>query len=189
MRKQKKNKQQNKQLLVFFFAIILLAVALSLDSQIMSLVSLIKTPFLNTIFSWIFFVEKEIIFYPLIIFSTTIILLLKDKRKIVLYGLNLIIIAIIGLTLKFVVARPRPNLSSNHSFPSGHSALLFASLPFLKSKGLCLAWFILSCVFVSARIWMGMHYPSDIIAGAILGYYIPLLVQKIAIRLSKESKN
>lgn len=173
----------NKNLTIFCVAFASFILALVFDHQIMLLISIIKNPFIDKVFSLLFFIEKDILFYPLIILITTLAILFqhngKISRKISIYILSLIVITIISFLLKFIIARPRPNLYSKHSFPSGHSALLFASLPFLKNKLVTVIWLILSCILVLVRIWVGMHYLSDIIAGAIIGYYIPFIVQKI----------
>jgi undecaprenyl-diphosphatase len=170
---------KHKRLVIFCTAIIAFILALIFDSQILAFIELINCPCADSFFSVLMFIEKEIIFYPLVILSTLIILFTKDKKKILPYIISLAIVAIIGLSLKAIVARPRPNNMSIHSFPSGHTALAFASLSFFKNKILKVIWIILACVFVLARVWTNMHYLSDVIAGALLGYYIPIVITKI----------
>lgn len=175
----------DKGLTVFCIAIALFILALIFDAQIISLIALIKNPGLDTIFSWLLFIQRDIIFYPLIILITSIILFPKERKKIHQYIFSLVIVAALGIALKFIVDRPRPNLSSNHSFPSGHSLLLFTSLSFFKNKTLRIIWFIFSCLLLLARVWFNLHYPSDIIAGAIIGYYAPLIIHKFVSRKHK----
>jgi membrane-associated phospholipid phosphatase len=99
------------------------------------------------------------------------------------------LVAVAGFSLlKRVFRRPRPNLSMpgiearfdspgtesfEYSFPSGHTAVAFAlatswslSHPkvFVVVPGV--AWAAATGV---SRVWMGDHYPSDVIAGAVLG--------------------
>lgn len=175
----------NKNLTIFCIAIALFLLALIFDSQVVSFIASIKNPCLDTIFLWFLFIERDIIFYPLIILITAIVLFPKERSKIHRYIFSLALVAIFGLALKFIVGRPRPNFSSNHSFPSGHSILLFASLPFFKNKTLRIIWLVLSCLLLIARLWGGLHYLSDIIAGAIIGYYGPIMINKLVSRKHK----
>jgi len=66
------------------------------------------------------------------------------------------------------------------SFPSTHAAILFSMLPFFeeeypRAKYLWIAFAIIVC-FV--RIYLQVHYVSDIIFGAIIGYSIGFLLTK-----------
>lgn len=97
----------------------------------------------------------------------------------------LLISRIIGI----LVARPRPFESGQikelffhrptYSFPSDHAAFLFAvSLSFWLSgyKKLSIFSFILAIIISFARIAAGIHYPLDIIVGAVLGIIVAWLV-------------
>jgi len=87
------------------------------------------------------------------------------------------------------INRPRPFESSGvheilfhrptYSFPSDHAAFLFAlSFSFWLSgyKKLATVVFIASLLIGAARIAVGVHFPSDIISGAILGIFIARLI-------------
>ena len=92
--------------------------------------------------------------------------------------------------IRFFYHRPRPFLafdidplftSSSFSFPSGHASLFFALSFFLfffsrKVGGLMLFLSFLVGVF---RVVSGVHYPSDILGGIILGFLSALLVYKL----------
>lgn len=95
--------------------------------------------------------------------------------------------AIIGMGAKYLFARPRPDLveplihTYTPSFPSGHamtSMVFFLSLAVLtaplfkqaKARRAVLAMAIISSVLVGgSRIVLGVHWPTDIIAGWLLG--------------------
>lgn len=86
----------------------------------------------------------------------------------------------IGSPIRFFFPRPRPFLSyhvhqliAEHapSFPSGHALFFFgfSMVAFAYDRKLGILCLVLSTFIVLARVAAGIHYPSDIIAGAVLG--------------------
>ncbi len=75
------------------------------------------------------------------------------------------------LTHKLISASPAQNLES---FPSGHTILFFALSTVIYSfnKKLGIFFFICSTLMGTARIFVGVHWPSDILAGAVLGIIV-----------------
>lgn len=69
------------------------------------------------------------------------------------------------------------------SFPSGHAATAFASSVVLiyRERGL-LRWLpcLLAILIAFSRIYVGVHYPLDVLGGAIVGTLIALLVSILA---------
>ncbi|MDI6878736.1 MAG: phosphatase PAP2 family protein [Desulfitobacteriaceae bacterium] len=91
--------------------------------------------------------------------------------------------------LKNLVARPRPFLtladarvlvekSNQFSFPSGHTTTSFApALAFYrKNRAVGRAALILAACIGFSRIYVGVHYPLDVLGGALLGAGVGLLV-------------
>jgi undecaprenyl-diphosphatase len=67
---------------------------------------------------------------------------------------------------------------SGYSFPSGHAAFYFAlsMAVYLYNKKLGLAFFAASLVMGIARIYVGVHWPSDILGGILVGVVTALVV-------------
>lgn len=94
--------------------------------------------------------------------------------------ISIVILAIIVLGIKFTIRRRRPEgewgaiyrNTDPHSFPSGHAAraILIAILAIsLGPTWLALILVIWAPLVVFARVAMGLHYLSDVIAGTVLG--------------------
>jgi undecaprenyl-diphosphatase len=67
------------------------------------------------------------------------------------------------------------------SFPSNHAAAAFAvaaSIWLWRRKD-GWVWFILAAIIGFSRIWCGIHYPMDIVGGAILGVLIAVVIGKL----------
>lgn len=117
-----------------------------------------------------------------------------DKKFGIFVGTNIITALVLNPMVKNVFLRRRPYLdvagveclrpisdgadlsdlaSQGYSFPSGHStsaAAVYTSLPFYRKKGWLIAIAILLPLAVGiSRVCLGVHYPTDVIAGWLLG--------------------
>lgn len=116
----------------------------------------------------------------------------SEKIRIFLVTISSIVVARLGVAeiIRFFYHRPRPflvleahKLISNSdwfysdkewSFPSGHSAFFFAmaTAVYLYNKKWGIAFFIAAILMNISRIIAGVHYPSDILGGAVVGIIV-----------------
>jgi membrane-associated phospholipid phosphatase len=94
----------------------------------------------------------------------------------------------IGLNylVKLIVRRPRPLLEglpplggapSSLSFPSAHATSSFAvATAMTRVEPLAAVAFLLALALALGRPYLGMHYPSDVLVGALLGAGLGLIV-------------
>lgn len=117
---------------------------------------------------------------------TTYALLKKDSttlRKTITIASSLLITSTITIILKYGVKRNRPfvtypdieKLSSggSPSFPSGHTSEAFSTATALSIE--YPKWYVIAPILTWAtavgysRMHLGVHYPSDVLAGAVIG--------------------
>jgi undecaprenyl-diphosphatase len=103
------------------------------------------------------------------------------------------VLARLGFTeiIRFFYKRPRPfvenkvnllfNHSSSSSFPSGHAAFYFAVSIIIYSynKKAGYLFFIASFLISLSRVFVGIHWPSDILGGAIVGIISGIIILKL----------
>ncbi len=152
------------------------------------------------------------IFFPLItrlaedavLLAICAIVFLLGKRKAkVTSMLAVTAIALSRLSvqiLKHIFNRPRPffvykdiNIFTairGSSFPSGHATLIFSVATVLSFKYKRISWiFITFAILIGlSRVYMGLHYPSDIISGAVLGISIGMCILYLENKLSVVKK-
>lgn len=109
------------------------------------------------------------------------------KMRALILAIGIAVTALVVMVIKFTVRRKRPEgelgkiyrQTDPHSFPSGHAAR--AVMLAVIEVGLGPTWLgillvIWAILVVLARVLMGVHYLSDVLAGALLGWLVGLLV-------------
>jgi undecaprenyl-diphosphatase len=112
------------------------------------------------------------------------------KYRAAILATSILVTAVLVLAIKFSVRRRRPDgqwgaiyrSTDPHSFPSGHAARAF--LIAALAIGLGPAWFgivalIWAPLVTLARVAMGVHYLSDVLAGVLMGLLMGLVILRI----------
>lgn len=121
-----------------------------------------------------------------------LLLLFRRTRKAGASSLTAMVLGLVvtNLTIKPLVARPRPwvvmegfttvvTSGDMNSFPSGHTTAAFAFAAalcaVLPQKWAKAAALIAAALMGLSRLYVGVHYPSDVIGGAVIGTLCGLL--------------
>ncbi|XJZ25775.1 undecaprenyl-diphosphatase [Bacillota bacterium Lsc_1132] len=119
----------------------------------------------------------------------------KSNRRMVVEGLAAASVALgINGIIGLVIYRDRPFVhhhviqliqhAANASFPSDHAAGAFviATSIWIWRKRDGWIWLLLAAAISLSRVWTGVHYPSDVIAGMLIGIVVAFLVHMILTR-------
>jgi undecaprenyl-diphosphatase len=91
-----------------------------------------------------------------------------------------------------VYARPEPLVHAphDHSFPSGHATTSFACATTLAVLAPRLAplFFVLAAAIAWSRVYVGVHYPLDVLAGAVLGAGIAIALRMLLAALRRSPR-
>ncbi len=121
----------------------------------------------------------------LILITVAICIAVKNKRVGIYIASNLVIATTLNILLKNILQRPRPIEyriieDTGYSFPSGHSMISMAFYGFIiyliykniKNKYLKWTLIIVLGILITAigisRIYLGVHYTSDVVAGFLI---------------------
>ena len=122
-----------------------------------------------------------------------VLMLTMNKKNQFIFGINIILNVLSNQMLKNIIQRPRPDhikliVQSGYSFPSGHAMIsialygfiiyLIAKKPYNKYiKIISISLLTLLILGIGcSRIYVGVHYPSDVISGYSLALIILIIV-------------
>ena len=135
-----------------------------------------------------------------IIVAVLLIAFKKTRKMGISMGLALLIGYITGnMFLKNVIGRVRPydfagNIDllvdrlSDFSFPSGHTLCSFegAFAVFIRNKKWGIAAIVFASLIALSRLYLYVHYPSDVLVGALMGIAIAYLASFIVDKAAKK---
>ena len=169
-----------------------------IDRNIYTFLVSIRNPLLDNFFKFITMFANK---YPIIIITLLLcIFIFKDNKERFYIVLNVLIVPLINVILKSVFARERPNIlrlidETGYSFPSGHAMmatafyglLIYFAYKKIKTPWLrnitCVGLSVLIILIMLSRIYVGVHYTTDVIAGCCLSiFYLAIFIKVMNIR-------
>ena len=135
------------------------------------------------------------------IILTVLLLIIPKTRKtgVIMMAALLVDVLLCNVLIKNLVARTRPfdvNTAvqllvakpRDYSFPSGHTAASFASVTalYLAGEKMWKAALVLAVLIALSRLYLYVHYPTDIIGGVIFGSLSGYLGYKIVEWIQKK---
>jgi undecaprenyl-diphosphatase len=153
------------------------------DTAVTSFIQGLHSPFLTSVMKFFTFIGAGI---PIAVIAVLLMIILfvvfKHRSELVLFAAVNIGSALLNLLLKTVFRRARPDLNrlieiTGFSFPSGHAMaavtlygiltfLLWKHIPSRGGRSLLLIFSAFMIMMIGlSRIYLGVHYPSDVIAG------------------------
>lgn len=132
----------------------------------------------------------------LVIICFILLIVIKNKKIGIAIASNLGIVTLLNILLKNILQRPRPTEyriidESGYSFPSGHSMvsmafygfIIYLIYKYIKNEYIkCFLITIISILIVTigiSRIYLGVHYTSDVLAGFLISIAYLILYTNI----------
>lgn len=189
-------------LFIIDLILVLMGVTSSLDNMIYKFIISFKGENLTNVFKIISLLAstKMIVIYNIIL---VIGILISKKRNLLLITVSSITSGIINNLVKYIIKRDRPFgialvRENFYSFPSGHamiSILFFGMIIYkliehnIKYKKVLIVLISIYIILVGiSRIYLGVHYASDVFGGYTLGIILLLILTLIYERVCKEDK-
>lgn len=150
----------------------------------------LASPFLDPVMRVVTHVGSTIFW----LFASACLWIARRRREAVLLAFGVIVGGLIILPVKMMFPTPRPylvvpgaralDIEGGGSFPSGHSKNGFTSAAILGSewKKLRIPLDVLAFLIAISRVYVGVHWPFDIVVGSVVGW----IVGKLTVRYDKK---
>jgi undecaprenyl-diphosphatase len=171
--------------------------SLAFDSAVRNAVHQRATPLLTILMRGLSLLGSADVLLPLVVVALVVMAGTGIRRQAILLVGSLTGAAVLEATLKLVFHRPRPqpffNLPApgDYAFPSGHamvSLCFYITLAWIVSEQLATRWSrvavwtsaaLLTGLIGFSRIYLGVHYPTDVIGGYTAGLVWMASVAKV----------
>lgn len=182
--------------LILFLGIAILVKANLVTDMDIYIYGLVKT-LINVRVTTLFVIITNLVTFLGYVLAITCLILFLFRQKATYFKnitLNIVFSVIVYQLLKIFFNRPRPNIlwlieAKGNSFPSGHSymamfvyglLILYVSKYLIGKKKIIINSLLVFLIFLTglSRIYLGVHYFSDILGGFFLGLSHLLLVNK-----------
>ena len=160
--------------------------AVNYDAQIFSAIKSVQNPVLGVIMLLITNIATLYIGVPIVL---ALIYFSKKRKLLADLFVGLLIAIALTMLLKMLIARPRPEDIMNvgfwasaafSSFPSDHASTAFVMFGIIGHhlKKWKLWLYLLAALIAISRVYLGVHFPTDVLAGAFLGILVSQLTRK-----------
>lgn len=172
-----------------------------MELRFLDFLQTIHTPLLDKILAFITSLGNAGIIW--IVLAVVLLILPKTRKTGIIVAAALLMDLILcNLILKNLVARVRPydvntaiailiKKPLDFSFPSGHTAASFAAMTALflaKMKKAWIAALVLAVLIAFSRLYFYVHYPTDILGGAVVGILSGIIGYAIVEKIDKRRK-
>jgi len=169
------------------------------EIEILKSIQSIRTVFFNNIFEYVTMLGEETL---MVILIAVLYFAFNKKFAQKLFYICVTSLSVNGIVKNFVkLARPfskgeitcvRPDTATGYSFPSGHTQT-FATVSTAIAAKVKKVWIailvgVLICLVAFSRIYLGAHYLSDVIVGAVLGITLALIIGKMYDKFENKTK-
>jgi|WetSurMetagenome_2_1015567.scaffolds.fasta_scaffold201908_2 undecaprenyl-diphosphatase len=153
--------------------------ALAVDNSIFNVIAGASNPILDFFFISLTYYGSMFFW----IFMAFLLWLKRDRKLSIHLAYALVIDGILSLTLKSFFQRPRPDKfamnfflsesDTGSSFPSGHAEKAFSGSTILSSYyKIRSIFYALSILTAISRVYIGAHYPLDVLFGSLIGLIV-----------------
>ncbi|MFA6340684.1 MAG: phosphatase PAP2 family protein [Candidatus Paceibacterota bacterium] len=161
------------------------------DQAIASFVEGMRTPFLNDLMIFVTKIGDTYEIFAIFVILSIFLLAKRKKYRFYVFAIATSLGIVLPETIKFLMERIRPIgsliMETNYSFPSGHAtistiyllSLVLLMIPLLKNSAFRIlsltATIIIFPLIALSRIYLSVHFASDVLAGIFLGLICYLL--------------